>query len=155
MLQRDYLLLLGIIIIEIISTGNTSLYYLGQLTIVGLLPLYYYNYKKNKKIFLGDAGSLLLGTLISIYVFTIFSSDYIIKDRFIINKAIFSILLLIYPLTDLLRVFIIRISQKKSPFIADSNHLHHKLLKRKINHFSSTLIIQILSLILLLIYLFL
>tara|TARA_B100001741_G_scaffold228860_1_gene190392 strand:+ start:206 stop:1168 length:963 start_codon:yes stop_codon:yes gene_type:complete len=142
-----------IIIIEIISTGNTSLYYLGQLTIVGLLPLYYFNYKKNKKIFLGDAGSLLLGTLISIYVFTIFSSDYIIKDPFIINKAIFSILLLIYPLTDLLRVFIIRIAQKKSPFIADNNHLHHKLLKKKINHFSSTLIIQILSLILLLIFL--
>ena len=143
-----------IIIIEIISIGNTSLFYLGQLTIVGLLPLYYYNYKKNKKIFLGDAGSLLLGTLISIYVFTIFSSDYIIKDQFNLNKAIFSILLLIYPLTDLLRVFIIRISKKKSPFIADNNHLHHKLLKRKINHFSSTLIIQILSLILLLIFLF-
>ena len=143
-----------IIIIEIISIGNTSLFYLGQLTIVGLLPLYYYNYKKNKKIFLGDAGSLLLGTLISIYVFTIFSSDYIIKDQFNLNKAIFSILLLIYPLTDLLRVFIIRISQKKSPFIADKNHLHHKLLKRNINHFLSTIIIQILSLILLLIFLF-
>ena len=144
-----------IIIIELISIGNTSLYYLGQLTIVGLLPLYYFNFKKNKKIFLGDAGSLLLGTVISVYIFNIFSSNYIIKESFNINKAVFSILLLIYPLTDLLRVFIIRLSQKKSPFIADNNHLHHKLLKRKINHFSSTLIIQILSLVLLLIFLFL
>ncbi len=142
-----------IIIIELISIGNTPIYFLGLLTIAGLLPLYYYNFKKNKKIFLGDAGSLLLGTLISIYIFNIFNSSYIIKENFNINKAVFSILILIYPLTDLLRVFIIRISQKKSPFIADNNHLHHKLLKRKISHFSSTLIIQILSLVLLLIYL--
>ena len=144
-----------IIIIELVSIGNTPIYFLGLLTITGLLPLYYYNFKKNKKIFLGDAGSLLLGTLISIYIFNIFNSSYIIKESFNINKAVFSILILIYPLTDLLRVFIIRISQKKSPFIADNNHLHHKLLKRKISHFSSTLIIQILSLVLLLIYLML
>ena len=143
-----------IIIIELISIGNTSIYYLGQLIIVGLLPLYYYNYRKNKKIFLGDAGSLLLGTLISIYIFNIFSSDYVIKNSFNLNKAFFSILLLIYPLTDLLRVFIIRISQKKSPFIADNNHIHHKLLNKKFNHFFSTLIIQIISLILVIIYLF-
>ena len=143
-----------IIIIELISIGNTSIYYLGQLVIVGLLPLYYYNYRKNKKIFLGDAGSLLLGTLISIYIFNIFSSDYVIKNSFNLNKAFFSILLLIYPLTDLLRVFIIRISQKKSPFIADNNHIHHKLLNNKFNHFFSTLIIQIISLILVIIYLF-
>jgi len=54
----------------------------------------------------------------------------------------------------LLRVFIIRISQKKSPFIADNNHLHHKLLDKKFNHFTSTLIIQSISLILILFYLF-
>tara|TARA_Y100000768_G_scaffold232466_1_gene175651 strand:- start:4140 stop:5102 length:963 start_codon:yes stop_codon:yes gene_type:complete len=143
-----------IVIIELISIGNTSIYYLGQLVIFGLTPLYYYNYRKNKKIFLGDAGSLLLGTLISIYIFNIFSSDYIIKNPFNLNKAFFSILLLIYPLTDLLRVFIIRISQKKSPFIADNNHIHHKLLNKKFNHFFSTLIIQIISLILIIIYLF-
>ena len=143
-----------ILIIELISIGNTSIYYLGQLIIVGLLPLYYYNYRKNKKIFLGDAGSLLLGTLISVYIFNIFSSNYIFKNNFNINKGVFSIILLIYPLSDLLRVFIIRISQKKSPFIADNNHLHHKLLDKKFNHFISTLIIQSISLILILFYLF-
>ena len=144
-----------IIIIELISIENTPIYYLGLLTITGLLPLYYYNFKKNKKIFLGDAGSLLLGTLISIYIFNIFNSSYIIKESFNINKAVFSIILFIYPLTDLLRIFIIRISQKKSPFIADNNHLHHKLLKKNFNHFLSTLTIQVLSLVLLLTYLFL
>ena len=143
-----------ILIIELISIGNTSIYYLGQLIIVGLLPLYYYNYRKNKKIFLGDAGSLLLGTLISIYIFNIFSPNYIFKNPFNLNKAFFSMILLIYPLSDLLRVFIIRISQKKSPFIADNNHLHHKLIDKKFNHFTSTLIIQSISLILILIYLF-
>jgi len=143
-----------IVIIELISIGNTSIYYLGQLIIIGLIPLYYYNFRKNKKIFLGDAGSLLLGTLISIYIFNIFSSNYIVKNNFNINKGIFSMILLIYPLSDLLRVFIIRIYNKKSPFIADNKHLHHKLLDKKFNHFISTVIIQSISLILILIYLF-
>ena len=44
------------------------------------------------------------------------------------NKTIFSVLVIIYPLIDLLRVFIIRIMSGKSPFKADQNHLHHKLL---------------------------
>ena len=136
-----------IVIIELISIGNTSIYYLGQLVIVGLLPLYYYNYRKNKKIFLGDAGSLLLGTLISIYIFNIFNSNYIIKESFNINKAFFSILLLIYPLTDLLRVFIIRIYNKKSPFIADKNHIHHKILDIVKSHFLVVMTIQVISLI--------
>ena len=90
----------------------------------------YGDMKKNDLVGVWDV--LLMGWFLSLLFFR-----YIIKENFNINKAIFSILLLIYPLTDLLRVFIIRISQKKSPFIADNNHLHHKLLKRNINHFSS------------------
>ena len=48
--------------------------------------------------------------------------------------------LIIYPLIDLLRVFIIRISNKKSPFSPDQNHIHHLLLKKGYSHFKIVLI---------------
>ena len=39
------------------------------------------------------------------------------------NKTLFTVLVLLYPLTDLLRVFALRIKDGKSPFIADQNHI--------------------------------
>ena len=95
---------------------------------------------------MGDAGSLFLGTLISIYIFYFLDGDYNIKPSLNINKALLSIIIIIYPLIDLLRVFVIRIYNKKSPFIADKNHLHHKILNIVKSHFLVLIIIQSLSL---------
>jgi UDP-N-acetylmuramyl pentapeptide phosphotransferase/UDP-N-acetylglucosamine-1-phosphate transferase len=39
-----------------------------------------------------------------------------------------------YPLIDTFRVFTIRIAKGLSPFAADSNHIHHRLLKLGLNH---------------------
>jgi UDP-GlcNAc:undecaprenyl-phosphate GlcNAc-1-phosphate transferase len=95
---------------------------------------------------LGDAGSLLLGTIIALYVFHLLSLEYELKPNFAVNKALLAIVIVIYPLIDLLRVFIIRIAQKKSPFHPDKNHLHHLLLKKGISHFWIVIIIQLISL---------
>jgi len=40
-----------------------------------------------------------------------------------------------------LRVFIIRISQGKSPFTADRQHIHHRLLQLGLTHLQITLIL--------------
>ncbi len=135
-----------ILIIELISVEKTPLYIIGLMVILSLIPLYYFNYKKNNKIFLGDGGSLLLGAFVSIYIFYILSENYTTKPFFNLNKALLSILIIIYPLIDLLRVFIIRIYNKKSPFIADKNHIHHKILDIVKSHFLVVLIIQCISL---------
>jgi UDP-GlcNAc:undecaprenyl-phosphate/decaprenyl-phosphate GlcNAc-1-phosphate transferase len=42
--------------------------------------------------------------------------------------------ILMVPLADTLRVFTIRISQGRSPFSPDRNHIHHLLLDRGLNH---------------------
>lgn len=136
-----------ILIIELISVEKTPLYIIGLMVILSLTPLYYFNYKKNKKIFLGDGGSLFLGTLISIYIFYLLSENYNPKASFMINKALLSIIIMIYPLIDLLRVFIIRIYNKRSPFIADKNHIHHKILDIVKSHFLVVITIQVISLI--------
>ena len=119
-----------ILLIEFFSAGDTALSPLALLLVVSILPLYYFNFKKEHKVFLGDGGSLLLGTIVSIYVFYTLGSDYAFKPEFTVNKALFAVVILLYPLVDLLRVFIIRIKNGNSPFQADQNHIHHFFLKR-------------------------
>ena len=136
-----------ILVIEFLSITRTPFFYLGILTILAIIPLYYFNFKKDYKVFLGDAGSLFLGTLISIYIFYVLGPEYHLKDSFMINKPLLTMSLISYPLIDLLRVFIIRIKNKKSPFNPDQNHIHHLLLKKGYNHFIIVTVILSVSLI--------
>ncbi|MDG2372165.1 MAG: MraY family glycosyltransferase [Flavobacteriaceae bacterium] len=128
-----------ILLFEFFHSGNSNLFALGSLTLASLLPLYFYNFKSTNKVFLGDAGSLFLGALIAIYTFYFLGPDYNLDFAF--NKPLLSILILLFPLIDLLRVFIIRIKNKKSPFRPDNNHLHHILLNKRISHFKISLIL--------------
>ena len=137
-----------IIIIELLSQNKTPFFHLGTLVVLALLPLYYFNFKKDYKVFIGDGGSLFLGTLISIYIFHVLGPDYNLKHD--VNKPFFAMSLLVYPLFDLLRVFILRVKEKKSPFNPDQNHIHHFLLKKGYSHFLIVSILLSSSLILLL-----
>ena len=114
-----------ILLIEFFSAQFTPLFTLGLLVVGSLLPLYYFNFKKRGKIFLGDAGSLLLGTLVMTYILYLLGSNYKITPSYQVNKVIFSVFVLLYPLIDLLRVFTLRIKKGQSPFKADNNHIHH------------------------------
>tara|TARA_B110000027_G_C16060301_1_gene274161 strand:- start:97 stop:1035 length:939 start_codon:yes stop_codon:yes gene_type:complete len=128
-----------ILLFEFFSASPTALSPLSMLLVPSLMPLYYFNFKKNKKVFLGDSGSLLLGTIISVYVFYILGNEYEFKESFEINKSLFAMLIILFPLVDLLRVFILRTKDGKSPFKADQNHLHHLLLKKMKKHFLTVL----------------
>ena len=118
-----------ILIVEFFSQGPTSLAPLGFLTISAILPLYYFNFKKKRKVFLGDGGSMLLGTFVMVYILLLLGDNYMFLEASI-NKVAFAILILIYPLFDLLRVFILRIRKGVSPFKADQLHLHHVIQKK-------------------------
>ena len=130
-----------IFVIELFSLQFTPLAPLGFILIASLLPLYYFNFKNKQKVFLGDAGSLLLGTIAAIYIFYILGDDFNFKQGFTINKTLFSVLILIYPLVDLLRVFIIRIKNGDSPFKPDKNHLHHIAINYGFSHFLTNFIL--------------
>ena len=134
-----------IFLIEFFSKSTTSLFLMGALVIASLLPLYYFNFKKKRKVFLGDGGSMLLGTLVMIYVLYVLGPNYLVSANYSINKVLFSVLALIYPLIDLLRVFVLRIKARQSPFQADQNHIHHFLIKKTKSHFWTLIIINIIS----------
>jgi len=142
-----------ILLIEFFSASSTALTKLGIMIVLSLIPLYYFNFKKSQKVFLGDSGSLLLGTIVSIYIFYVLGNEYEFKESFQLNKTLFAIIVLIYPLVDLLRVFILRIKKGKSPFKPDNNHIHHLLINKNKSHVKSIIIIQFISIfIILLIY---
>tara|TARA_B100000963_G_C22627453_1_gene673121 strand:+ start:114 stop:1055 length:942 start_codon:yes stop_codon:yes gene_type:complete len=139
--------LLFILMFELFVIQSTPYINFSIVIICSIIPLYFYNFKKTNKVFLGDSGSLFLGGVVSIYTIFIFSQEYIIKERFDVNKIIFIISILTYPIIDMIRVVLIRIVNKKSPFQADKKHIHHFIISKTNNHFLTTLIILMSTLI--------
>ncbi|OUU29291.1 MAG: hypothetical protein CBB97_02695 [Candidatus Endolissoclinum sp. TMED37] len=117
-----------------------------SLTLIGaLIGFLIFNFKSLKKVFLGDFGSLLLGAVITYFIFSILDSDnQIVTDNWI-NRSLIAVLLLIYPLTDTLRVYILRAKSGSSPFLPDRRHLHHKLIDKGYSHVKASILIALLS----------
>ncbi|HTF29523.1 MAG TPA: MraY family glycosyltransferase, partial [Flavitalea sp.] len=92
------------------------------------------------KIFMGDTGSMLIGLINAILVVKFINVADIGETSFPIEAAPaigFSILMV--PLLDTLRVFAIRIVNRRSPFSPDRNHVHHLLLDKGLSHRAITL----------------
>jgi UDP-GlcNAc:undecaprenyl-phosphate/decaprenyl-phosphate GlcNAc-1-phosphate transferase len=108
-----------------------------------LLAFLFFNFSP-AKIFMGDSGSLTIGLIISILAIKLISYDVSsIHNHFILNisKPVFAMSVLVYPLIDTLRIFIYRAVQGVSPFSADRNHLHHRLIDIGCSHKKAVLII--------------
>ena len=86
-----------------------------------------YNIHK-AKIFMGDTGSLVCGFVTVCLVILMVEAKDSYGNYLISNGPILGMALLVIPIVDTLRVFIIRILNGKSPFDPDKNHLHHSLL---------------------------
>lgn len=94
-----------------------------------------YNLSSNKKIFMGDCGSMLTGFLLAYQGIGFLTVNEIaLPLNKVPNAPVLLLAILSYPLFDLLRVFSIRVKQKRSPFSADANHIHHRLLRLGLNH---------------------
>ena len=110
--------------------------------VIGFLYFNLSNYRNNK-IFMGDTGSMILGFLLA-FTAICFIDIFIDKElpevpRYYLQSApAIAMAILILPIIDTLNVFIIRICNGKSPFVADKNHIHHSLLKFGLTHRRST-----------------
>lgn len=97
------------------------------------------------KIFMGDSGSLLLG-----YVAVVLSIKFVnvAESRMLhvgpvnlTSPLALAFAVLLIPVFDTLRVFTLRILSGNSPFKADCNHLHHRLLSLGLSHIQTTLVL--------------
>ncbi len=104
-----------------------------------IIAFLYYNVTP-AKIFMGDTGSLLLGLVCSILAIEFIEQNRILENSAYIVKSAPSVAIgiLILPLFDTLRVFVLRIMKGRSPFSPDKNHIHHLLLNTGLNHMQST-----------------
>jgi UDP-GlcNAc:undecaprenyl-phosphate/decaprenyl-phosphate GlcNAc-1-phosphate transferase len=86
-------------------------------------------------VFMGDAGSQLLGFAVGVLSLRATQSG---------NSEISAatpVLLLALPILDTLSVMVQRISEGRSPFSADKNHIHHKLLRFGFVHHEAVMVI--------------
>jgi len=100
------------------------------------------------KIFMGDSGSLTIGLIICILAIKLVDFNVSqIHHEYILNisKPVFVMAVLVYPLIDTLRIFIYRSVRGLSPFSADRNHLHHRLLDIGCTHTKAVLIIYMVN----------
>jgi UDP-N-acetylmuramyl pentapeptide phosphotransferase/UDP-N-acetylglucosamine-1-phosphate transferase len=104
-----------------------------------LLAFLIFNFQP-AKIFMGDTGSLLVGTINAILVVKFINVANASNVSFPISASpAVGFTILMIPLLDTLRVFGIRILNRRSPFSPDRNHIHHLLLDRGFSHRSITI----------------
>ncbi|MBC8601305.1 undecaprenyl/decaprenyl-phosphate alpha-N-acetylglucosaminyl 1-phosphate transferase [Parabacteroides acidifaciens] len=101
-------------------------------TVLGtLIPFFYYNVfgraEHCRKIFMGDTGSLTLGYLLAFLIIR-YSSCH--PELMPCSGKTFTVAFttLLIPIFDVFRVMLLRTRLHKPLFIADKNHIHHKLL---------------------------
>ncbi len=99
-------------------------------TLGALVPFFYYNVfgnaAKHSKIFMGDTGALTIGLIISVLSIKICSHPG--ADDGSSNLGVMAFAPLLIPCCDVVRVYLHRIKQHRSPFMPDKTHIHHKLL---------------------------
>lgn len=120
---------------------------LAVATIGSLVGFLRYNWQ-TASVFMGDAGSLFLGTLITIFIITtskyvqaysaydiLHNTHYSSVCGFELKATIAPLLSIFYlPMADTLRVFIARARKGKSPFSADKIHIHHLFIRIGYSH---------------------
>ncbi len=97
------------------------------------------------KIFMGDSGSMLIGLVNAILLIKFIEIGKVAPTITIPSSLAVGFGILIVPLLDVLRVFIIRLTKGVSPFEPDRNHLHHLLLNKGFSHTKVTVTLLISS----------
>jgi len=89
------------------------------------------------KIFLGDSGSLSLGFFL--ITASLISSIDIGRKNLDIT---FTVILLAVPVVDTIKVMIVRLFNKKNPFLPDKNHIHYIIYGNQVRHKVTVFILQ-------------
>ena len=125
--------------------GSTSWSILAICMIGSLAVFFIYNvFGQKGKIFMGDSGSLLLGYLITAFVFRFCEQNayHVVPEVYHMSAApAVAICVLTVPIYDTIRVSLTRIKQHRSPFQPDKNHIHHLLLRTGLNHIQTTCVL--------------
>ena len=120
--------------------GNVKMVTLAAIMIAALLPFFFCNvFGKHSKMFIGDAGTLSMGILMSTFVrnmLTVSTDISHIADN--LGLIPLSLAIMSVPIFDTLRVMAARIRRGTSPFYPDKTHLHHLFIDFGFSHIGTT-----------------
>lgn len=130
------LCILGITVFSMlfIAEGRFNYSVIAIASLGVLLPFYIYNVygtsNKRTKIFMGDAGSLTIGFIISAFTIkgAVFADQDPAADFDQPYYFVYALAILLVPILDVVRLFCHRIIHHRNPFAPDRCHIHHKFL---------------------------
>jgi UDP-GlcNAc:undecaprenyl-phosphate GlcNAc-1-phosphate transferase len=109
------------------ASGQYFVSALLALLIGALLGFLVFNFNP-AKIFLGDSGSLIIGLIISVATIrTTYYHEGVSGNWF---NALMPLIVLAVPIYDFISVVVIRTLAGDSPFVGDTRHFSHRLIKR-------------------------
>lgn len=128
-------------------SGNTTMMILATSAAGAIIPFFLHNvFGYNTRMFIGDGGTLVIGTMMSMFVINILK-DTSLSAPFAqegMGLIPFTLSVLAVPVFDTLRVMSARIIRGSSPFNPDKTHLHHLFIELGFSHIGTT--VSILSL---------
>lgn len=125
-----------------VRSGDVANATLAFTVAAALLPFMLHNiFGLRSRMFIGDAGTMVLGILLTWFTMCLLRSDspiayYDAADG--INMIAFALAVLCVPIFDTVRVMTMRVAKKKSPFHPDKTHLHHVFVNVGVSHFITT-----------------
>ncbi len=125
-----------------IWSGDVKSATFAVISIGSLIPFFSHNvFGKKSKMFIGDGGTLLMGTIMAYFVINALKGDSpllsVAGENF--GNVAFTLAILAIPVFDTIRVMGSRILSGTSPFRPDKTHLHHLLISLGFSHVGTTL----------------
>jgi UDP-GlcNAc:undecaprenyl-phosphate GlcNAc-1-phosphate transferase len=117
-----------------LSGGSFDVAFVCMVTVGAVVGFLRYN-THPARIFMGDAGSQVLGFSAAVF------SLVLTQDRDLPFSAALPLLLLGVPVIDTLTVMTERVLDGRSPFQADRTHVHHRLLSLGFDHHEAVMVI--------------
>lgn len=125
------------------TTRQPQLFVAGLLMVMaGSLLGFLWHNRPPAKIFMGDAGSYVIGFLIAVATLLATYAGYKGENR---HAILAPLCVLAIPLYDLVTVIAIRLANGKSPFHADKNHFSHRLVDLGLSKTQAVLTIYLAS----------
>lgn len=122
---------------------------LAFVTVGVIIPFFSYNVfgsaDLGRKIFMGDTGSLTLGYILSFFVikYCMYEPDMLLSMK--TSPVLVSFSVLMVPCLDVIRVVLRRARNKRSLFMPDKTHIHHKFLAMGFSPRRALVTIQLMS----------
>jgi len=135
----------GVAILAYNSTSNIMLIY-STILIVSILPYLMANLSippfKNRKVFMGDAGSMFIGLAVVWLVVFGTQHTFVGSPSF---RPVTALYLIALPLMDMVAIMFRRIKKKQSPFKPDRNHMHHICMRAGFSGKQSLCLLSVLA----------